>query len=80
MEQKSLSEIAKRVLQLMHILPPSETETPRLPPFLDRCAQCNKQLSNRAPIYMYGDLQGFCSPGCRNSRIDLDEEMAKASK
>ncbi|RRT85978.1 hypothetical protein B296_00000588 [Ensete ventricosum] len=32
------------------------------------------------PYKLIRDLQGFCSPGCRNMRIDLDEEKEKANE
>ncbi|KAL7105294.1 hypothetical protein ACP275_07G035100 [Erythranthe tilingii] len=41
--------------------------------FLDACALCNKRIIKGKDRYMYGYLQVFCSPACREGQIAIDE-------
>ncbi|KAH6769928.1 hypothetical protein C2S52_014731 [Perilla frutescens var. hirtella] len=41
--------------------------------FLDACAYCRNQIHENHDRYMYGNLQAFCSIGCREKQIALDE-------
>ncbi|GLT59996.1 hypothetical protein SLA2020_327870 [Shorea laevis] len=41
--------------------------------FLKSCHLCNKKLSLDKEVYMYRGDQGFCSIGCRERQIVMDE-------
>ncbi|GKU92768.1 hypothetical protein SLEP1_g6452 [Rubroshorea leprosula] len=41
--------------------------------FLKSCHLCNKKLSLDKEVYMYRGDQGFCSIGCRDRQIVMDE-------
>ncbi|KAI3469601.1 hypothetical protein Pfo_026264 [Paulownia fortunei] len=43
--------------------------------FLDACALCKKKIGQDRDRYMYGYLQAFCSPECRDDQIALDDEF-----
>ncbi|XP_058000796.1 uncharacterized protein LOC131179097 [Hevea brasiliensis] len=48
--------------------------------FLKACFLCKKKLLQDKDIYLYGHLGAFCSPECREYRMDLDgfdQEIAK---
>ncbi|KAK2647064.1 hypothetical protein Ddye_022259 [Dipteronia dyeriana] len=48
--------------------------------FLKNCSLCKKKFEKKKDFYMYGYLQAFCSPDCREDQIALDgfyEEVEK---
>ncbi|KAK4269018.1 hypothetical protein QN277_022227 [Acacia crassicarpa] len=50
--------------------------------YLKTCNLCNKKLSPDKDIYMYRGDQGFCSIGCRNRQIVMDDmkELERSRK
>ncbi|KAF8388090.1 hypothetical protein HHK36_026756 [Tetracentron sinense] len=42
--------------------------------FLEACYYCKKKLNLDLDVFMYGYMQAFCSPECRDEQIDLDTE------
>ncbi|KAK3190097.1 hypothetical protein Dsin_029658 [Dipteronia sinensis] len=48
--------------------------------FLKNCSLCKKKFEKKNDFYMYGYLQAFCTPDCREDQIALDgfyEEVGK---
>ncbi|KAK4855978.1 hypothetical protein QYF36_012928 [Acer negundo] len=48
--------------------------------FLKNCSLCKKKFEKKKDFYMYGYLQAFCSPDCREDRILLDGFYEKVEK
>lgn len=46
--------------------------------FTDFCALCKKDIKGQ-DAFMYRDLQAFCSPGCRDDQIALDNKNVNPS-
>ncbi|KAJ8633794.1 hypothetical protein MRB53_027130 [Persea americana] len=45
--------------------------------FLDACYLCRKPLGPNTDIFMYRGDTPFCSEGCRQEQMDIDEAMEK---
>ncbi|KAK4558349.1 hypothetical protein RGQ29_007905 [Quercus rubra] len=49
-----------------------ESSQPQLGSFLERCHLCKKWIGDN-DVYMYGNLQAFCSSECRDKQILIDK-------
>ncbi|KAA8527628.1 hypothetical protein F0562_034977 [Nyssa sinensis] len=48
--------------------------------FLEVCYLCKKRLAQDQDVFMYGNLQAFCTPECRDEQIALDKKDRKPSR
>nr|POE73165.1 protein mard1 [Quercus suber] len=49
-----------------------KSSQPQLGSFLERCHLCKKWIGDN-DVYMYGNLQAFCSSECRDKQILIDK-------
>ncbi|GFY85046.1 hypothetical protein Acr_03g0018200 [Actinidia rufa] len=47
--------------------------------FFENCFRCKKKIPADESAFMYGYLQAFCSPECREIQIDEDRRNGKLS-
>ncbi|CDP18218.1 unnamed protein product [Coffea canephora] len=57
-----------------------ESDPPKLGHFLDNCHYCKKHMPVGVKVHMYRDFCGFCSVGCREIQMALDNLAEKQAK
>ncbi|CAO2818895.1 unnamed protein product [Amaranthus hypochondriacus] len=43
--------------------------------FFEKCYFCSKRIERNRDIFMYSNLQAFCSAECRNEQIHMENRM-----